>query len=198
MSLYGWETLIVGYYNTNHGGYRHCGSEDRTVFACHVISEDHEVKSFILLYGLEPRMVSHHSSKFGGQRYCGSGAISFLVTEEQDSTSCLNLPLLFIPTAHDMACSHTQISEHRHVQAWSRMPRLTIEKKYRNKFCHSVHISCEEKENKKSMTTQSFAFWTYNSFNRKSKYREKDSLKNCFIMNIFLYWFMKARILQHK
>ena len=158
LSLYGWETLIVGYYNTNHGGYRHCGSEDRIVFVCHVISEDHEVKSFILLYGLEPRMVSHHSSKFGGQRYCGSGAISFLVAEEQDSTSCLNLPLLFIPTAHDMACSHTQISEHRHVQAWSRMPRLTIEKKYRNKFCHSVHISCEEKENKKSMTTQSFAF----------------------------------------
>ena len=103
-------------------------------------------------------MVSHHPSKLGGQRYRGSGDISFLVAEEQDSTSCLNLSLLFTPTAHDMACSHTQVSEHRRVQAWSRMPRVTIEKKYRNKFCHSVQISCEEKENKKSMTTQSFPF----------------------------------------
>ena len=74
-------------------------------------------------------MVSHHPSKFGGQRYRGSGDISFLVAEEQDSTSCLNLSLLFTPTAHDMVCSHTQVSEHRRVQAWSLMPRVTIEKK---------------------------------------------------------------------
>ena len=79
-------------------------------------------------------MVSHHPSKLGGQRYRGSGDISFLVAEEQDSTSCLNLSLLFTPTAHDMACSHTQVSEHRRVQAWSRMPRVTIEKNTETSF----------------------------------------------------------------
>ena len=44
-------------------------------------------------------MVSHHPSKFGGQRYRGSGDISFLVVEEQDSTSCLNL-YYYLPLQH--------------------------------------------------------------------------------------------------
>ena len=53
-------------------------------------------------------MVSHHLAKFGGHRHCGSGDVMFLVVEGQDSTCpCLNLPLLFISKAYDMACSDT-------------------------------------------------------------------------------------------
>ena len=38
------------------------------------------------------------SSKFGDHRHCGSGAIMFLVAEEQNSKcSRFNLPLLFNP-----------------------------------------------------------------------------------------------------
>ena len=48
-------------------------------------------------------MISHHSVKFGGHRHCGNGDIMVLTVEEQDSTRfCLNLALLFIPTAHGL------------------------------------------------------------------------------------------------
>ena len=58
--------------------------------------------------------LSHYPGKFVGHSHNGSGAIMFLVVEEQDSiSSCLNLSLLFISKAHGLLSIHNEILQQK-------------------------------------------------------------------------------------
>ena len=44
MWLYDWEPHTLGQHAVNPDGSRHCGSGDKTILICHVISKDHVFK----------------------------------------------------------------------------------------------------------------------------------------------------------
>ena len=79
----------------------------------------------------------------------------FLVAEEQDSTACLNSPLLFIFKAHDTSCSH-DFSDRRHsnlpacpmkyLRRWSHVSAVTTLGTHTKTFFQSVQKHCREKE----------------------------------------------------
>ena len=66
--LYAWEPLTLGHHAANFGGLRDCGSADKTLSNCHMISKDHMFK------GLK-EFICHSKSPdlfmINGQRPCG-------------------------------------------------------------------------------------------------------------------------------
>ena len=76
--------------------------------SCNFTARSHWSKGHINLWVGAPDL-SHYPPKFVDHSQHVSGDIMFLVVEKQDSTSsCLNLPLLFISKAHGLLRLHTR------------------------------------------------------------------------------------------
>ena len=100
MWLYGLETLILGHHAANFGGFRHCGSGDKTFLIFHEIS-----KGYIL---------SHHLAIFGGHRRCGSKDITDLIIHVTLQNPVIKCPFDFMEGSYSLYIHSAKFVSHRH------------------------------------------------------------------------------------
>ena len=79
MWFYRQEPINIGYHPAKFGGHKHCGSEDVVVLVCHVISQDHVIKSEMWHFRQQPIKVGYNLTKFSDQRHCGSEDILIFI-----------------------------------------------------------------------------------------------------------------------